>query len=94
MAIRSQFITKENFTGRKRIKQKPELIQVKLLGRTSDSATIELRWDEDKILQDCDIDPSKEHVLVFDVMFLGSTQRFELLRGDSERENLYQFRMA
>jgi hypothetical protein len=81
MPIRSQFITKQNFTGRKKIKQKPELFSISLLNRDPEEARIEVRWSEDEIVQQSQIDVEVARQMVLDVMFLGNTERFELQTG-------------
>ena len=81
MSIRAQFITKQNFTGRRKIKQKPELISVKILKRGPEEAGFEVTWSEDEIVRQSRIDPLTTRQLVLDVMFLGTTERFELLGG-------------
>jgi len=84
MPIRSQFITKQNYTGRRRIKQKQELISVKILSRGPEEAGIEVRWSEEEIIRQSRIDPHTARQLVLDVMFLGTTERFELKVGRSQ----------
>lgn len=86
MSIRSQFITKQNYTGRKKIKQKPELISVRILNRGPEEVRIEVRWSEDEIIRQSRIEEQISRQLVLDVMFLGITERFELQTGRTHEQ--------
>ena len=82
MSIKSQSIAKYNYTGRKRIKQKPELVEVALLERSAQSALVEVNWNRAVILEDLRMDVAADADLILDVLFMGNTRRFELHRND------------
>ncbi|KCZ83524.1 hypothetical protein HAD_13009 [Hyphomonas adhaerens MHS-3] len=86
MSVRTHFVEKWNFTNRKRIKQKPELILVEQLNRNSNEFVFKVQWDEENILKQSGIDSSIDRLLVLDVLFLGNTHRFELPEGGSTEE--------
>jgi hypothetical protein len=90
MTIRNQFVEKWNYTGRKRIRQKPELFTVEALSRTAGEASFTISWDLDRILAESRIDKSARQSLVIDAMFMGNTRRFELDSADSEQTLLLQ----
>lgn len=83
MTIRTQFIEKWNYTGRKRIRQRSELFTVEATARTTNEASFRIRWDIDQIRTQTKIPKSVDQVLVLDAMFLGNIRRFELLPGSS-----------
>lgn len=86
MTIRTQFIEKWNYTGRKRIRQRPELFTIEATTRAKNEAGFTVRWDIDQILAQTKIPKSGSHILVLDTMFLGNTRRFELPTGSSEEK--------
>ena len=85
MTIRTNFIEKWNYTGRKRIKQKTEFFQLKAGKRTANEALFSITWDLNKICSSLGIPKDGEHLFVLDAMFQGNTQRFELQACDSEK---------
>jgi hypothetical protein len=86
MTIRTQFIEKWNYTGRKRIRQRPELFTVEATARASNEAKFRIRWDINQIRTQTKIPKSHAQVLVLDAMFLGNTRRFELPSDHAEEK--------
>ncbi len=86
MSIRSQFVEKWNYTGRKRIKQRPELFNIEAIGRKANEASFRIDWDLAEILSQTKAMKQSEHALVLDAMFLGNTRRFELKAGHSQQK--------
>ena len=78
MTIRTQFVEKWNYTGRKRIRQRPELFTISAIARTASDAAFQIKWDISQILSQTKLTKSSNHILVLDAMFLGNTRRFEL----------------
>lgn len=86
MSIKTQSIAKYNYTGRKRIKQKPELIEIVLVDRAAESAMLKVSWDREAILDDLKVERDVEADLVLDVLFLGNSRRYELHHNDETAE--------
>lgn len=86
MTIRTQFVEKWNYTGRKRIRQKPELFSVTAIDRTANEAAFRLKWNLDEIRTQTKVPKSGDQILVLDTMFLGNTRRFELPAGASSEK--------
>lgn len=82
MSIKRQAVAKYNYTGRKRIKQKPELIEITLIERSAEFARVKVSWSRTAILEEVRLAGKSEADLVLDVLFLGNTRRFELHRND------------
>lgn len=86
MSIRTQFVEKWNYTGRKRIRQRTELFTVSAMARTANEATFKVKWDLGQILGQTKLTKSSSHILVLDAMFLGNTRRFELSENSSQEK--------
>ena len=86
MSIRAQFVEKWNYTGRKRIKQRPELFNIEAISRNANEAAFKISWDLVEILSQTKVPNSTDHALVLDAMFVGNTRRFELKNGHSDQK--------
>ena len=86
MTIRTQFIEKWNYTGRRKIRQRSELFEVEATDRTANEASFRIKWNVDQILTQTKLPKLDDQVLVLDAMFLGNTRRFELPPGRSDEK--------
>lgn len=86
MGIRDRFVEKWNYTGRKRIRQRPELFSIEAKGRNANDASFLISWDLAEILSQTKAAKADSHALVLDAMFLGNTRRFELKAGHSQQK--------
>lgn len=86
MSIRAQFVEKLNYTGRRRIRQRPELFNIELMGRSANEAEFKIQWDLAEILSQTKVSKSVDHSLALDAMFLGNTRRFELKPGFAQQK--------
>lgn len=84
MNIRTIVHHKYNFTGRAKIRQKPELFKVSLNSRDANSIALKVEWDRESICRDAKLTTVIDQLLVLDVLFLGNYNRFVLEKSRSE----------
>lgn len=84
MALQIEFNDTNNFTGRVRIKQKPNLFSISFIETTDKYLNVKIKYNRLAIEKECKIDDQISKVYVLDAFVMGEQIRTELSEFKSE----------